>query len=210
MSFPKTVFLNKLHEATVIGISGKMASGKSTVSRVFHNIGYPVFDADVCARRLQETDEIVQKKIQKSFPEVFDFKHKIDRQKLRFSVLKDKNSLMAMEGIVFPHVRKAASCFIRKHQQEKILVLDVPLLWASKIDLLCDEIIYISCSEKIRNERIAQRSIFSNSEVALIEKRQQEEERYLTKEVHFLSGEIPPKKIEKDLISFFRKQGNRT
>ncbi|QCE32156.1 dephospho-CoA kinase [Acetobacteraceae bacterium] len=191
----------------VVGITGKIAAGKSTIAHFFKEKNFPVFDADFEARKLQETAAQIQRKIQKKFPNVFDKKGKLDRQKLRFEVLKNDSSLRDMEEIIFPEVKKKAINFISQNKYSPFIVLDVPLMWGSGIDILCDEIFYIETSETCRHKRISERGFLSLEELRRIEKRQKQEENNLTDKVLVLRGDISLLETKLLLDSYLRKKG---
>jgi len=135
----------------VVGITGVICSGKSLISQYLKKQGYKVFDADEEVQKLYKDRKFL--KILKSFfPHIF-INGKINKTLLSNVVFKNKKKLKKLEQIIHPIIEKKCNEFIAKNQKEKIIFLDVPLLFEVKWDKKCDHTIAISVNNKIQKKR---------------------------------------------------------
>ncbi len=142
----------------VVGLTGSIATGKSTVSRMLRLMQIPVFDADACVHTLFKKEEVITA-IKKIFPLAVE-NAVVNRKTLGEIVFKDTKKLKQLEAILHPKVRQAEIAFIKRNQMQKrrLVVLDVALLFESKADILCDEIWVTYCSDFIQRQRIMRRA----------------------------------------------------
>jgi dephospho-CoA kinase len=132
-----------------IGITGGVATGKSTVAhRLLSALGNAVpadlFDADFEARRLTDTDLVVQEKIKSAFgAQVFDSEGNLARNRLRELVFHDAVARKTLESILHPRIREA---WIGRTRGERLLLADIPLLYETGAEPYFDRIIVTACS----------------------------------------------------------------
>lgn len=122
--------------AIVIGLTGGIATGKSTVSRQLAARNIPVIDADILARDVVRPGTQALNKIVSTFgPDILKEDGTLDRTKLGFIVFQDEEQRRKLNAIVHPAVRSAMILRILKYwlRGERVCVLDVPLLIESKI-----------------------------------------------------------------------------
>lgn len=164
-----------------IGLTGSIASGKSTVSLMFDEFNIPVIDADKIARQVVEPDEPAYKEIVETFGEDMLRKDRtIDRKKLGEVVFANKEKLNKLNAIVHPAIRKR---MIEKRDAyikagEKCVVLDIPLLFENKLQHLVDRTVLVYVDESVQLERLMKRDHFTeieakqriNSQLSLKEK----------------------------------------
>lgn len=144
----------------ILGLTGSIGMGKSTVATMLRDFGIPVFDADRYVRRLLNKDGAGVNPIRCAFPKTYVPKqNKIDRQKLRALVLGRKRSLDALEHILHPLVRAAELRFIKRHQNRctPIIVLDIPLLYQTGADALCTAVMVVAASPDVQRARVMKR-----------------------------------------------------
>ena len=131
-----------------VGITGSLASGKSTATRYLKKY-YPVFSADLTVKNLYKK-KFFLKKIQNKF----NIAHPANiKDKIKKIILNSKKSLRLLEKITHPHVRLEMTNFIRKNKGKKIIILEIPLLVESKLMKYFDIIIFISSNKKKRLSR---------------------------------------------------------
>ncbi len=129
----------------IIGLTGGIASGKSTVSNMLKKLGGEIFDADKTAHLLLQPQNPVYKEIVEEFVEkrkldILNANNAIDRKKLGDIVFKNKDLLNYLESFMHKHIEKAADEFIKKAKDngDRVVFLDVPLLieknWQTKVD----------------------------------------------------------------------------
>lgn len=142
----------------VLGLTGGMAAGKTTVARAFRRLGMPVFDADVTVRRLQREGGGALPLLEQAFPGVIQH-GRLDRGRLRDKVAGDPAALKVLEDIIHPLVRTAREAFLRQCQARNVplCVLDVPLLWESGAAESCDLVLVVEAPLSLRLERISRR-----------------------------------------------------
>ncbi|HET7578866.1 MAG TPA: dephospho-CoA kinase [Bacillales bacterium] len=143
-----------------IGLTGGIASGKSTVSKMIQDIGIPVIDADFYAREVVEPGEEAYEKIIAHFGEsILHGDGTIDRKKLGAIIFNDEKERDALNGIVHPAVREkmnARKAACRKEGRDTV-VLDIPLLFESKLTKTVDKILLVYVKEDVQLKRLMER-----------------------------------------------------
>lgn len=146
----------------VIGITGPIASGKSTVSKTIEKYGYLRLDTDEMVHNLYAQKDI-QKALKNIIPELVISNGKIDRVFLRTYLIENPNKKKRLEKYIHAKVIEEVESII-KHSKKPIVV-EAPLLFESGLDLLCDKIIYVDVSDKIQKEHLLARN--SNVDLSL-------------------------------------------
>ncbi|PYZ97240.1 dephospho-CoA kinase [Alteribacter lacisalsi] len=144
----------------IIGLTGGIASGKSTVSSMLRDWDIPVVDADLIAREAVEPGQEAYSKIVQAFGEDILFDDKtINRKALGRVIFNDRKKREVLNSIVHPAVRAEM-----KRQRDgwlnqgfKHVVLDIPLLIESELDYLVDKSLLVYVDEKTQMERLMQR-----------------------------------------------------
>ncbi|WP_294394062.1 dephospho-CoA kinase [uncultured Sphingomonas sp.] len=111
----------------VIGLTGSIGMGKSTVSAMFRRLGVPVFDADAAVHRLQGPGGALLTAIEALLPGTTGAAG-VDRGRLSQAVLGDKAALARLERLIHPAVARERRAFLRRHRACPLVVLDIPLL----------------------------------------------------------------------------------
>ncbi|PLT32315.1 dephospho-CoA kinase [Bacillus sp. V5-8f] len=151
----------------VIGITGGIASGKSSVSEFIKESGFTVIDADIAAREAVEPGEEAYAQIVESFgDEILQEDKMIDREKLGSIIFHDTEKRLLLNSIVHPAVRKRMigqkdSAFDR---EEETVFMDIPLLFESKLTSMVDKTLLIYVNEHVQIERLMKRNGFTKSE----------------------------------------------
>ena len=118
----------QLFRPLIIGLTGSIGMGKSTVAEMLREEGVPVFDADAEVHRLQGPGGALVAAIEARFPGTTG-PGGVDRQKLGGLVLGNRHALAALEAIVHPAVFRAQKKFLARHRARDVVVLDIPLLF---------------------------------------------------------------------------------
>ena len=139
----------------LIGLTGTIGSGKTFALSFFKSKKIAVFSADNEVKKILE-NKTVKKKIYKKFPEVF-FKEKINKKKLALIVFSDKKKLNCLEKITHPLVKKKKKDFLNKNKKEKVVVMEIPIIFEknSKKNYHC--IILMKVNKKIQRQRVIKR-----------------------------------------------------
>ena len=137
----------------VLGVTGPIHAGKSTVSHYLESRGYHRFDADACVKELY-----AEKKVQQGLRKLFGRKavkdDKVDFAYLRQAVASSKEKKQALNEYVHPLVLERAKEFIAGYGKNDKIVLDVPLLFGSGLDELCDATLLVEADELTRFQRL--------------------------------------------------------
>ena len=140
----------------IIGLTGGIASGKSTVSKYLAEKGFKVYDADKIAKDISEK-KLVQEEIIATFGDkILEENRNIDRKKLKEIVFEDKEKLKQLNAIIHPKVIDFYKKLKEKNTDE-IIIFDVPLLFESGIEKFCDKILVVISDYEIQLNRIVER-----------------------------------------------------
>jgi dephospho-CoA kinase len=112
----------------VLGLTGSIGMGKSTVANMFRREGVPVFDADAEVRRMQGPGGLLLGAIEALHPGTTG-PQGVDRAELGKAVLGDKSALRRLERLIHPEVEKKRRAFLRRHRAKPLVVVDIPLLF---------------------------------------------------------------------------------
>ncbi|MDQ0197031.1 dephospho-CoA kinase [Neobacillus ginsengisoli] len=151
----------------VIGLTGGIASGKSTVSNMLKEMNITVIDADVEARLAVQKGEPAYTKIINVFShDILLPNEEIDRQKLGSIIFHDSEKRQQLNEIVHPEVRKRMKRKIEDANQnrEEIVVLDIPLLFESKLTYMVDKTLLVYVDRSIQLQRLMERNNLSATE----------------------------------------------
>ncbi|MDC2805708.1 dephospho-CoA kinase [Leuconostoc suionicum] len=151
-----------------IGLTGGIATGKSTVSALLRQAGFPIVDADIVAREVVEPGTPTLEKIKLAFGSGIIDNGVLDRRKLGQIVFEDGAQLKKLNDIMQPAISSAMADKINfwRLQNVPILVLDVPLLFERDYDKnkSVDKIIVVTASEEVQLSRLKNRDQLSNME----------------------------------------------
>jgi dephospho-CoA kinase len=139
----------------VIGITGEIATGKSTFIQEAKRLGIPSIESDKLVHDFYQTRHAVQL-LKKVFPESI-VNQKIDRKKLLDAMVQDRGRYDKWINILFPIVKKSIDQQLLK-SKSKLVLLEVPLLFQGKIDAFTDINIGIESSKPIQTKRLKERN----------------------------------------------------
>ncbi|GAB3803998.1 dephospho-CoA kinase [Virgibacillus kimchii] len=151
----------------VIGLTGSIATGKSTVSLMFDDFNIPVIDADKLSREVVKPGEKAYKEIIDAFGEEILREDKtLDRETLGQIVFADESKRNILNQIVHPAVRERMlekrDDYIKN--EEKCIVLDIPLLFESKLTQFVDKTLVVYADESVQLQRLMERNGYSEDE----------------------------------------------
>jgi len=140
-----------------IGITGGVATGKSTVARqlfemVKGSVPVDLFNSDFAARTLTDSDFVVQEEIKAAFGvQVFDSEGNLARDRLRELVFHDAAARKTLESILHPRIREA---WISRNRGDRLLLAEIPLLYETGAECYFDRIVVTACSRASQVERM--------------------------------------------------------
>ena len=151
----------------ILGLTGGIASGKSTVSAYLAQNGALIIDADLIARQVVAKKSSGLKQIVAKFGgEILTASGELDRKKLGKLVFSNKDLLKALTDITGPLIRAEILREIQaaKKAQVKLVVLDIPLLFETGYQTLCDKVMVVTIPSKLQLERVMKRDNLSAAE----------------------------------------------
>ncbi|MFH1239397.1 MAG: dephospho-CoA kinase [bacterium] len=155
----------------VVGLTGGIATGKSTVLNVFKELGAKTIDADMIARQIMEPKTDIWKAVVDYFGRrILEKDLSINRKKLADIVFNDQNDLYRLDQMAHPPIIKEIVRNIRStFEQEKdaIIIVDAPLLFESYIGPLMDKIIVVSVPARTQLQRLMKRDGLDNFQARL-------------------------------------------
>jgi len=148
-----------------VGLTGGMGSGKSTVSQVFINLGVPVFNSDLVARNIVNTNAKAIKKIKNTFGENLYDSGELDRKSLAAIVFTNPDALEKLNSIVHPLVGEAFDNWCEKNSSAPYIIKEAAILFESGAYQNLDRIITVYTKKEERIRRIIIRDHSSAEEV---------------------------------------------
>lgn len=141
----------------VVGLTGGIGSGKSTIAKQLRNMGYIVYDTDSHAKRIILEDSSVREKIVQLFGEDVFVDGVYQTSLVAQQVFADRSLLEKLNAIVHPAVRADIERQKRAMGAEDILFVECAILFSSRINTLCDKVVLITAPEEVRLQRTIQR-----------------------------------------------------
>ena len=159
----------------IIGITGSIGMGKSTIANMLKQFKIPVFDSDKEVRDILENNDAVKKQINDLWPDVIltETKEKqIDKNLLSRKIFGNIKYRKTLESIIHPKVKERRNIFIKSVERSSIVALDVPLLYETGTDKVCDDIFLVYTNEETQKKRVLARSSMTQKKLDLIKKAQ--------------------------------------
>ena len=141
----------------IVGLTGGIASGKSTVSNLFRKYGIEIVDADKVAKEVSEKKESIEKISNIFGKDILDSDGKIVREKLREKAFKNRELLQELNKIIHPQVMEYFKRKKEENSKDEILIFDLPLLYEAKMEYLCDKIIVVGVDVQKQIRRVVAR-----------------------------------------------------
>lgn len=154
----------------VLGLTGSIGMGKSTTAAMFADFGIPVWDADAIVHRLYANDGAAVQPLAAIYADVID-NGSVSRPRLRALIAADPTALDRIQSVVHPLVAADRAAFLA-HQTADIVLLDIPLLFETGADALCDAVVVVSTSAALQRQRVLDRGGMTAAELDLILTRQ--------------------------------------
>ena len=155
----------------LLGLTGSIGMGKSTTAKMFADAGVPVWDADATVHALYAQGGAAVAPIGALFPQaVVD--GAVDRGALKEVIAADKQALSRLESIVHPLTAQSREAFIHDHRAADLVLLDIPLLYETGADKLCDAVLVVSAPPEVQRARVLDRGTMDAAQLDLILSRQ--------------------------------------
>lgn len=152
----------------VVGLTGGIGSGKSTVAQLFADLGVPVLDTDQVAREVVAPGEPVLQNIVETFgTEAITLDGELNRAWLRQKVFSDDHARQQLEAMLHPLIRKRCMTWLAQ-QQADYAILVIPLLFEKGWETVCDRVLVVDVPEVVQRQRVLQRDGGSAEQVEAI------------------------------------------
>ncbi len=159
----------------IIGITGSIGMGKSTIANMLKQFKIPVFDSDKEVRDILENNDAVKKQIHALWPDVIlteTNEREIDKNLLSRKIFGNRRYRKTLENIIHPEVKERRNSFIKNEEKSLIVALDVPLLYETGTDKVCDDIFLVYTDDETQKKRVLARSSMTQKKLDLIKKAQ--------------------------------------
>lgn len=168
----------------IIGLTGGMGAGKSTLVEVIKAAGVPVFDVDETVHALYENSQVAD-----YIGSLIGLEAPVTRQKVAQHIVKFPNLLPRVEEEMMVNLEYCIKDVVDRGQIKPFLVIDAPLLFEMGWDKKCDMVIAIQCPREIREERVMQRPGMSREKMTLLMDKQISESDRLMKSQYIIHND---------------------
>ncbi|MFD1063633.1 dephospho-CoA kinase [Winogradskyella litorisediminis] len=152
---------------TIVGITGGIGSGKTTIAKYFEELGIPVYHADFEAKLLMNRSKIIKRKLKELFGEEAYKKDTLNKPFLRNQIFKNKELLQKMNAIVHPKVGSHFQRWLKK-QNAPYILKEVAIIFENNLQNQYDYIISVVATEEERIRRVIKRDDVSRQSVMAI------------------------------------------
>lgn len=149
----------------IIGLTGGIGSGKSTVANYIASKGIPVYIADEEAKKIMERDDVKQQ-IQNLFTEsILNFDNTLNRKKIAEFVFNNPEKLKELNAIVHPEVQLHFNNWLKEHKNFPYIIKEVAILFETGGNKQCDKVILITAPKELRIERAMKRDNITRKDI---------------------------------------------
>lgn len=148
----------------IVGLTGGIGSGKSTIAAYFKKRGVPVYIADDEAKKIMNDPEVV-KKVQSVFEENIIENKQLNRKKIAELVFSSPEQLKKLNSIVHPEVKKHFLDWVKKHEKHPFVIKEAAILFESGTYKDCDKIILVTAPEALKIARVMKRDNVGREQV---------------------------------------------
>jgi dephospho-CoA kinase len=143
----------------LVGLTGSIGMGKSTTAAMFVDEGIPVWDADAAVHRLYTPGQPAALAIAALFPQAINPDGGVNRTTLRDMISQDPKVLDRLNAAVHPLVAEDRARFLRACAKAPIILLDVPLLFETGLDAVCNAVVVVTAPPDIQRDRVLTRGM---------------------------------------------------
>lgn len=190
----------------IIGLTGGIASGKSTVSKMLKDLGAHIIDADIIARKVVEKGQKAYNRIVQSFGvEILQENGELNRKKLGDIVFSDKTKLDLLNRITHPEIMSsiAEEIAIAKANEYKIIVLDAAILLELGLQDMVDSVWLVVVSRETQIERLMERDKLSLDEAECRMNSQLKNEEKIKYADQIINNEKTIEEVKADVVKLF-------
>lgn len=169
----------------IVGLTGGIASGKTTVSKIFKELGAKIIDADIKAKEISQREDVVSE-IKNIFGnKILDGNGEINRNKIKEIVFSDKEKLKMLNNLIHPKVIEEFKKIKENADKNDIIIFDIPLLFETGMDKVCDKIMLVFVDINTQIKRMIERdNITEELAVKIINSQMSLDEKLKKSEIH--------------------------
>ena len=192
----------------LVGLTGGVATGKSTVARMFKQCGAVVIDADLLARDVVKPGKPAWRAIVTLFGKtVLNPDRSLDRQALGSIVFRNRTKRRLLERIIHPRVAREQQRLVRRVAKRKphaVVIYEVPLLFEAGVDKRVDKIIVVTADRETQIVRLTKRNSLSRAEALRRIRSQMPLAKKIRQTDHVLNGTLPRPSLRKQVGQLFK------
>ena len=180
----------------IIGLTGGIGTGKTTVAKYFASKGVPVYIADEAAKKIMNTKEVIQE-VQALFTENVILENgKLNRECIRKLVFTDKDKLVQLNSIIHPKVNLDFENWLKQNEDALFIIKEVAILFETNGQKYCDATILITAPLETRIQRVLERDTTTKDIILKIIKNQLPEEEKIRLATYVIENENLEKTYE--------------
>ncbi len=189
----------------IVGLTGGIGSGKSTIASFFKEFNVAIYIADVEAKKLMHTSNAIKRKLIEEFGANAYQNNQLNKKYIADIVFSDKSKLNALNKIVHPEVAKHFQDFVFKNSDKEYILYENAILFESRANIKCDFVITVTAPLNTRIQRVVDRDGATNKEVLQRIKNQWKEEKkvlqsnYIIQNIFLKNSKIEIVRIHKIL-----------
>ena len=188
----------------VLGLTGSIAMGKTTVSNMFRDLGVPVWCADNAVEKLYKKNGAATKMISKEYPDVVT-ENGVDKKKLRNLIHNDNSILKNIEAIVHPLLQNSKIKFLKTNKHSHLVVYDIPLLFEKGLEKDFDAVLVVTASTLTQRNRVLSRKNITDKDFQLIKRNQLGEEEKIKKADFVINTDRSLTETMQDVVQIYEK-----
>jgi len=192
----------------LVGLTGGVATGKSTVAKMFKQCGAAVINADLLARQVVKPGKPAWRAIVKLFGNtVLNQDRSLHRQALGSIVFHNPQKRRQLERIIHPRVAREQQRLVRwiaKRKPQAVVIYEVPLLFEAGVDKRVDKIIVVTVDRNTQIARLKKRNGLSRAEALRRIRSQMPLAKKIQRADHVLNGTLPRPSLRKQVGQLFR------
>ena len=147
-----------------VGLTGGIGSGKTFIANIFARLGIPIYNSDIEAKKLYDTDTILLQQLRETFGSVIFENDKLNRKVLASTVFSNSEALAKLNALVHPALEKHFSTWTAQ-QHSPYIIQEAAILFESGFNRLMDKTIVVTAPDELRIQRVVNRDGVSTEEV---------------------------------------------
>ena len=187
----------------ILGITGNIASGKSTVSSIFKDLGFKLYDADKIAKEILNKKETI-KKITEKFPkEIIGNDGYVNKIKMKELIFKSDEYRNLLNSIIHPLVFEFYKDIKNENIKNENIIFDIPLLYETNMQTLCDKVVLVVSDYNLKIERISKRDNISKNLAKKIIESQMDDEAKMRKADYVIFNNGSYEKLKEKTLEIY-------